>query len=117
MRKTIKVLLICIVIMILLQSQVLAAGSIDTNYEIGTTSSIHASDDMIKHILGYIQVIGSIISVAALIIIGIRYMFSSVEEQAKLKDVLIYYIIGAILVFATSNILGIMYDVISGFEY
>ena len=63
--------------------------------------------------LGTVQVVGSIISVIALIIIGIRYMISSVEEKANLKGVLIYYIIGAVLVFATSNILSIVYKVLN----
>lgn len=117
MKKTIKILLICILIIISVQSTILASGSIDTDYNIGKTDAIHASDNMIIRILGYIQVIGSIISIIALLIIGFRYMFSSVDEQAKIKGVIIYYIIGAVLVFATSNILGIAYKVISGMQY
>lgn len=117
MKKTIKILLICILTILLLQTSILAAGSIDTDYKLGTTGAEHASDDMISRILGYIQAIGSIISVVALLIIGFRYMFSSIDEQAKVKEVLIYYVIGAILVFATSNIVGILYDVISGIKY
>lgn len=117
MKKTIKILLICILATIIFQNIALASGSIDTDIKIGTTGNEHASDDMIKRILGYIQVIGSIISVIALIIIGFRYMFSSIDEQAKVKEVLIYYIIGAVLVFATSNIIGVLYDVIAKLKY
>ena len=117
MKKTIKILLICIFIITTIQSTSLAAGSIDTDYQIGSTTAVHASDDMISNILGYIQTIGSIISVVALAIIGLRYMFSSIDEQAKLKGILIYYVIGAVLVFATSNIIGVLYDVIGGVSY
>ena len=117
MKKTIGILLIAIFIITILQNNILASSSIDTNYQIGTTPTIHMSDDVIGRILGYLQVIGSIVSVAALAIIGLRYMFSSVEEQAKVKEVLLYYIIGAILVFATSNILSIAWKVISGIHY
>lgn len=117
MKKTIKILLICIFIITIIQSTSLAAGSIDTDYQIGSTTAVHASDDMISNILGYIQTIGSIISVVALAIIGLRYMFSSIDEQAKLKGIIIYYVIGAVLVFATSNIIGVLYDVIGGINY
>ena len=55
---------------------------------------------------------GSILSVAALMIIGFRYMLSSLEEKAAMKGILIYYVVGCVLVFATSNILSIVYDII-----
>ena len=86
----------------------------DTDLEIGTTTAITSSVEMTEKMLGSVQLIGSIISVIALVIIGIRYMISSVEEQAKMKGVLIYYIVGAVLVFATSNVLSIVYQAISG---
>ena len=56
---------------------------------------------------------GSVISVIALLIIGFRYMMSSLEDRAAMKGVMIYYIIGAVLVFATSNVLSIVYNVIN----
>lgn len=117
MKKLIKLLLICILLIIVIKTAVLADNSIDTNVTIGKTPAIHESDDIIKSILGVLQAIGSVISVVALSIIGIRYMFSSLEEKAKMKGVIIYYIIGAVFVFATSNILGIVYNTISEIKY
>ena len=86
---------------------------IDTNIEIGKTGAESSSKQITERLLGITQVIGSIISVIALIVIGIRYMISSVEDRANMKGVLIYYIIGAVLVFATTNILSIAYQLIS----
>lgn len=117
MKKTIKLLLMCILVIITIQSTVLADNSIDTNYKIGTTTAIHENDDMIKNVLGILQVIGSIISVIALSIIGIRYMLSSLETRAEMKGVIIYYIIGAVLIFATSNVLSVVYNLINGIQY
>lgn len=121
MEKTNKILItsiICTVILaIILPNIVLASGSIDTNYTIGGTSAIHSSDGMIRKLLGYIQVAGSILSVVALIVIGFRYMFSSIEEQSKIKGVIIYYVIGAVLVFATSNIVGLAYKLVAEISY
>ena len=66
--------------------------------------------------VGIFQVVGSVISIIALVIIGFRYMFSSVQEKAEVKGVIGYYIVGAILVFATSNVLSVVYNVITSIK-
>lgn len=63
-----------------------------------------------KTIIGAFQAIGSIVSVFALVVIGIKYMIGSVEEKAEYKKTMIYYIIGAIMVFAISNISAVIYN-------
>lgn len=66
---------------------------------------------MVNTIISIIQTAGSIISVIVLIIIGMRYMFSSVEEKAEYKKTMIGYMIGCIMVFSLVNLLGIIYDI------
>lgn len=61
-------------------------------------------------IIGTIQVIGSIVSVIALMIIGIRYMVGSVEEKAQYKETMVPYIIGAVLVFGITTTLRIIFE-------
>ena len=61
-------------------------------------------------VIGIIQVCGSIFSVIALIAIGIRYMFSSIEEKAEYKKTMMGYIIGCVMVFCLTNILAFVYD-------
>ena len=67
--------------------------------------------DIGNKIIGPIQVIGSLVSVIAIIIIGIKYMLGSVEEKAQYKETLGPYVLGAIFVFAITNILKIIYDI------
>lgn len=62
-------------------------------------------------IIGTLQVIGSIISVAVLVILGIKYMVGSAEERAEYKKSMMPYIIGAIMVFAITNLLGIVVEI------
>lgn len=62
-------------------------------------------------IVGIVQVIGTVLSVAVLAVIGIKYMVGSVEERAEYKKTLMPYIIGAVLVFGITNILGIIVKV------
>lgn len=61
-------------------------------------------------IVGVIQVVGSIISVVALVIIGIKYMTGSLEEKAEYKKTMIPYIIGATMLFAASNLVQAIYE-------
>lgn len=86
----------------------------DTNIILGQSGAESSSKAITERLLGILQVCGSVISVIALIIIGFRYMFSSIEEKASMKGVLIYYVIGAVLVFATSQLVGIAYKLING---
>ena len=89
---------------------------INIDIELGKSGAEQASKEMTGRILGWIQLIGTVASVIALAVIGFRYMISSVEEKAEMKDVLIYYIVGAFLVFATSNLLSVVYNVLNGLE-
>ena len=59
-------------------------------------------------ILGFIKYIGIIISVLALSIIGIKYMFSSVEGKAEYKKTMFPYIVGCFLVGFISLVLTVI---------
>ena len=79
------------------------------------TSSTTHEEQKLKEIgnkiIGTIQVIGSIVSVIAIMIIGIRYMACSVEEKAQYKETMGPYFIGAVLVFGITTALRIVYDI------
>lgn len=113
-KRIIMTIFIIFLLMLIFQSNIiLAVKTIDTDVEIGKTNAIHSSESMITKLVGSLQVVGTVVSVIALLIIGLRYMFSSLEEKAEMKGVIGYYILGAVLVFATSTVLGLVYNVIS----
>lgn len=62
-----------------------------------------------EKIIGIIYVVGNIVSVGSIIVIGIRYIFSSVEEKAEYKERLFPYFIGACILFAATNIVNFFY--------
>lgn len=66
-----------------------------------------------NNILGIIQIIGTLVSVGAIMILGIKYMVGSTEERAEYKKSMIPYIIGAVILFAAVNIANAIYDVVS----
>lgn len=59
-------------------------------------------------IIGFLQIIGSVLSVIVLSILGIKYMIGSAEEKAEYKKSMIPYVIGAIMVFGITNLLGVI---------
>lgn len=61
-------------------------------------------------VLGVVQVVGVISSVAALMLLGIKYMVGSLEEKAEYKKTFPIYILGALLVFGLSAFLKIFVD-------
>lgn len=57
-----------------------------------------------------ITAVGIVISVAILIILGIKYMLGSVAERAEYKKTLFPYAIGAGILFSASVIAQIIYE-------
>ena len=76
------------------------------NVDIETNQS---TVNMMNKIIDGFQAIGSIASVLALVLIGIKYMLGTVEQKAEYKNTMINYVIGAILVFSISNISAMLY--------
>lgn len=66
-------------------------------------------------ILGAINTIGVVVSVIVLMVIGIKYMIGSVEEKAEYKKTMLGYFIGAILLFGTTTIVNIFYQIATNF--
>ena len=67
-------------------------------------------------ILEAINVFGVIVSVITLMIIGMKYMFGSIEEKAEYKKTATMYIIGAVLVFSVTTIPNILYKIGSSIQ-
>ncbi len=101
--------MLIVVMLVCVTSTVFAAmdpGSIS-----GTTGSGATKAKTIgQKILGIVQVVGSIVAVIALAVLGIKYMMGSAEEKAEYKKTFIPYIIGAVLVFAASNLASMIYN-------
>ena len=55
-------------------------------------------------ILGFVQWAGYAIAVGMLIYVGIKYVMASANEKADLKNSLIKYVIGAVLIAGAATI-------------
>ena len=66
-------------------------------------------------ILSLVRFVGSGLSIIVMMSLGIKYMIASVEEKADIKKRAIPIVIGCILIFATTNIVVIISDIVSEF--
>ena len=110
MKKLSKVLFVFVIAIMLgavASNLVLALNPASIKGDITNTDQIQTLG---KQIVGIIQVVGSIAAVAVLVVLGIKYMMGSTEEKAEYKKTLIPYIVGAVLIFAASNIASFVYS-------
>lgn len=126
--KNIKKILVCLIIIIAIISciHIVSYGTTDTgltfddpiedpNSYIPATNWRSDNAKLIEIggiIIGVIQALGSAAAVIALMVLGIKYMIGSTQDKANYKEAMVPYLIGAIMVFTITNVLGIFYDLI-----
>ncbi len=113
------IILILLCILVILPSVAYASnGTFDasTYQPSSTTDATGASkiQDLGNVIISVIRTVGTIISVAILSIIGIKYMTGSVEEKAEYKKTMLPYVIGAVILFGITSFIGIIVDLVKG---
>ena len=74
----------------------------------GITSEVKRTEEFGNGIIGVIQIVGVTAGVITLMTLGLRYMMAAPSEKADVKKTAIIYIIGAILMFSASGILGVI---------
>ncbi len=82
------------------------SGVMADDLSIGSVAMPAGSETAVQNVLGLIRWIGYAIAIGMLIYIGIKYVMSAANEKADLKKGLINYLIGAIIIFAASTIVG-----------
>lgn len=67
-----------------------------------------------KSIVAVVQTVGVVVAVVILLVLGVKYMMGSAEEKADYKKSMIPYIVGAVLIFAATTIVNIIYNLAIG---
>ena len=106
MKKAISILMIVLMVCSIAN----VALAMDPKEVKGNTVNTQKVKDIGSQILGIIQVVGSIAAVIVLVVLGIKYMMGSAEEKAEYKKTMIPYLIGAVLIFAASNLASMIYS-------
>ena len=63
-----------------------------------------------NRIIGIFQFVGTAAAVIILVFIGIKYMSAAPSEKADIKKSAVIYIIGAVLLFASTNVVAIIFN-------
>lgn len=118
MKKQVKIITTILIILTILCSlaNIVFGTTIISSLSGDKTSTITSTGmtNLGAKIIGTIQVVGIIIAVVVLLVLGIKYMIGSAEEKAEYKKTMMPYVVGALLIFAASTIVNILYNVISG---
>lgn len=107
MKKIVKLVPVMLLTIMLVSTFSTVFAATDPSTLTGTATT--SFDNIGKRIIGMVQAIGSIASVLVLVILGIKYMMGSAEEKAEYKKTFIPYLVGAILVFAASNLASMIF--------
>ncbi len=123
MEKTKKIIitLIMMIMMIMMIAMItepykVYATTIDVNAykpNIEGVDSANRATTIANSITNILAVIGTVVSVAMLIVLGIKYMIGTVQEKADYKKTMGPYLVGAVMVFSITQILKIIASMVS----
>lgn len=122
MKKQVKVLsiaLIVLTVLLAISNVVLATdipGKIDQIAQGNSSADTSKVVNLGATIVTIMQTVGIVVAVVVLLILGIKYMMGSAEEKAEYKKTMIPYLVGAILIFASTTIVNVVYNVANGFN-
>ena len=122
MKKQVKVVSIILVIMIALMAVsnvVLAAPDLSADIKDMANGSGNQPKEVLnlgKTIVSIMQTVGIVVAVVVLLILGIKYMMGSAEEKAEYKKTMIPYLVGAVLIFASTTIVNVVYNIANSFN-
>lgn len=109
-KKVFIIITIVLFLLIVFSNLIFAKDTLISNVDNYNITSEDTEIPLAGKILGIVRLVGTIVSVIALAIIGIKYMIGSVEEKAEYKKTMIPYIIGAVLLFGGTNLVQMVYD-------
>lgn len=109
-----KLIIICIILISIFVPRVNATIN-PGDYKPGdlTSADYYVPFKFAGTILNAITIVGVVIAVVMVMVLGIRYMMGSVEQRAEYKKTMMPMLIGAILLFTTSTIVSIIYNLVS----
>lgn len=114
MKKKIFITLTIIILLITIFSTVYA-GNIDPTKIVNepTKNGVKTLYSLGNIIIAIFQVVGIGMALVALLVLGIRYMYSSPNEKAEIKNKLIPFIIGGTLLFGSATLLKLVEEFVN----
>lgn len=114
MKKILKITVIALFIVCICSITVFAEEDLTSNMNInvmGKNTGIVGK--FFGMVLGVVQIIGAIVTVVSIVIGGIKYMISSINEKATIKQQAIPFVIGGVIIFSASSIIKLIANFVS----
>jgi hypothetical protein len=70
--------------------------------------TVGATQNVIGALITVIQIIGTGVAIIMLVVLAIKYISASPGDKAEIKKHAVVYVVGAVVLFAASGILGII---------
>lgn len=112
-KKIIAIIMMLLIVLLTINPITMAKINPDT-YKPNSPSSgdVDKIVNKVNPIVGTLKTVGIVVAVVTLMVIGIKYMTGSISEKAEYKKTMIPYLVGAILVVAITQILGVVIEII-----
>lgn len=111
--KVIKVISLVLILVVCFSVTALALDPSTFMSSVGP-NNVSALNTLGGTIINVMQVVATVVAIAVLLFVGIKFLLASPAQKANIKDMLIPYVIGAVLIFATVPILGIIKSIAGG---
>lgn len=122
MKKQVKILSIILVVMMAIASISNVVLAADLTPDIQAIANGNPANkptqvtELGKTIVTIMQTVGIVVAIVVLLVLGIKYMMGSAEEKAEYKKTMIPYIVGAVLIFASTTIVTVVYNIASSLK-
>ena len=111
-KKTAKIMNIVVIAMavLMLANSFVFAGAADGYGSITASSSTlqGCMSSITGSILGIVQTIGMAVAIIMLVVLAIKYISAAPNDKAEIKKHAVIYIVGAVVLFAASGIVGMI---------
>ncbi len=118
MKKSKKIILTILPVLMILAAMFVtfapAVAAIDNNVSTSFPNAGNPANSVSKlgeNIWGTVILVVRILAFAAIVFAGVRYMFASADQKADIKKGLVYLVLGAVLVFASTFLVNIIVNV------
>lgn len=109
-----KIITIALIILFIILLSTKSFALIDTNSYAPEQPTVDETEKITEiggKLIGTLQNIGIIIAVIMITVIGLKYILGSVEERAEYQKTMIPFLVGAIMIIATTTIVSYIYNV------
>ena len=91
-------------------SVITAMKDLDNPSDIKSIGEDSKISDIVNTVIGFIQIVGTGISVIMVSVLGIKYILASPGDKAEVKKQITPMLIGAFILFASVNIIQVVAD-------